>query len=252
MKIDWWTLALQAINFLVLVWLLWRFLYRPVREVIEKRKALAEQAFAEAEDKQEEAEAARQRFEDDRAQLAEEHQDMLKKAYEELEQERKQALEAARNDAEQLVETARASIKDERGETLAGMREEIAQLAVDLAADLLRKVGSNALDDLFLDQLNKQLGEMPKDELERLKKDLAVDGAGLTIVTAEPLAKKEQDRWITRLSSSLGKKGNPKFSTDPGIVGGAEIHFPHAVLRFTWADQLGKAKETLYRNETSR
>ena len=46
MQIDWWTFALQTINFVVLVWLLWRVLYKPVREVIEKRKALAESAFA--------------------------------------------------------------------------------------------------------------------------------------------------------------------------------------------------------------
>ncbi|NIR28765.1 MAG: F0F1 ATP synthase subunit B, partial [Gammaproteobacteria bacterium] len=56
----------------VLVWLLWRFLYQPVREVIEKRKQLAEQAFAEAAGKEAEAEAARQRFEEERARLAQE------------------------------------------------------------------------------------------------------------------------------------------------------------------------------------
>ena len=39
MEIDWWTLAIQTVNFLVVVWLLSRFLYRPVRRMIEAREA---------------------------------------------------------------------------------------------------------------------------------------------------------------------------------------------------------------------
>ena len=112
MQIDWWTLALQAVNFLVLVWLLWRFLYRPVREVIEKRKQLAEQAFADADKQKSEAEAARQRFEEGRVGLAQERQDMLKKIHEESEVDRRNVLEEARDKADELLEAARESIGD--------------------------------------------------------------------------------------------------------------------------------------------
>ncbi len=49
MKIDWWTLFLQTVNFLLLVWLLQHFLYKPVRAVFEKRRKLAEQALNKAE-----------------------------------------------------------------------------------------------------------------------------------------------------------------------------------------------------------
>ena len=42
MHIDWSTLALQTINVLILVWILARFLFRPVREIIAKRQAKAD------------------------------------------------------------------------------------------------------------------------------------------------------------------------------------------------------------------
>ncbi|AOH87284.1 hypothetical protein AWL63_24355 (plasmid) [Sphingomonas panacis] len=48
MHIDWWTLALQAINVLILVWLLARFLYRPVMKVIADRQAAADALLSEA------------------------------------------------------------------------------------------------------------------------------------------------------------------------------------------------------------
>ena len=62
MTIDWWTLGLQAVNFLILVWLLTRFLYRPVRRIIEQRKALVDKARDEAEKAKADAEAARQQL----------------------------------------------------------------------------------------------------------------------------------------------------------------------------------------------
>jgi len=249
MQIDWWTLALQAVNFLVLVWLLWRFLYRPVREVIEKRKELAEQAFAEADRHKLEADAARQRFEEDRAALAQERQELLKKIHEELEAERHKVLEEAREKADELLQAAGESIAQERKAALTELREQVTALAVELASGLLRKAESNASSGLFLEQLERQLGDLPAEERERLQKDLAADGARLTVVTAAPLTPEDQDQWAGRLAACLGEAGKTDFATDPEILGGAELRFPHAALKLTWADQLRQAEELLRRDE---
>ena len=48
MHIDLWTLALQTINVLVLVWLLARFLFRPVAAIIAARRAAADKLLADA------------------------------------------------------------------------------------------------------------------------------------------------------------------------------------------------------------
>lgn len=251
MQIDWWTLALQAVNFLVLVWLLWRFLYRPVREVIEKRKALAEQAFAEAAEQKKEAEAARQRFEDGQAALAQERQDILNRTHNELKAERETVLNDARREADELIEAARNSIEEERGAALSEIREQVAELAVELASDLLRKAGAEGSSDAFLGQLENHLKELPEDERERLQKDLATEGASLTVLTATPLSVEEQQRWIGRLNTQLGRKNRTDFATDPEILGGAELRFPHAVIRLTWADQLRRAEERIREDETA-
>lgn len=251
MQIDWWTFVLQSVNFLVLVWLLWRFLYRPVKEIIEKRKALAEKAFAEAETKGQEAEAARRRFETDRAGLARERQTMLTKVHGELQAERETVLEQARQEAEQMVEDARKSIDEQRQAALVELREQAAELAAELAADLLRQAGVNASGDVFLEQLSRQLAELEDDERERLRKDLAEEGARLTVVTSAPLTSEEKARWSDRLSASLDQAGKTDFISDPEILGGAELRFPHAVIRLTWADQLRKAEELLRGDETA-
>jgi F-type H+-transporting ATPase subunit b len=48
MRIDWWTLALQTFNVLVLVWILSRFLFRPVASMIEQRQAAAAKLLADS------------------------------------------------------------------------------------------------------------------------------------------------------------------------------------------------------------
>jgi F-type H+-transporting ATPase subunit b len=251
MQIDWWTLALQAINFLVLVWLLWRFLYRPVRKVIEERKELAERAFGEATKAKDEADAARQSFEQDRLQLSQERQEMLKTVHQDLDAERAKIVEAARREAAQLIDSANANIEKERHTAIAEIREQVTELAVDMASTLLRKLGSESLNDTFLQKIDAHIENLPEDERARLKTDLDADGAHLTVVTATALDADAQDRWRTRLGNRLDRSHMTEFTVDPSIIGGAELRFPHAVLKFTWADQLEKAKGIMTSNDAA-
>lgn len=251
MQIDWWTLALQVVNFLVLVWLLRRFLYRPVREVIEKRKLLAEQAFAEAAAKQTEADAARQRFEQDRAQLAKDRQDMLKQLHETLEFERHSVMQQAREDADKMLAETRENIDDDRKAAFAEMRGQVAALATEMASEILAKTSSSVPADVFMDQLAGQLKALPEEERERLKQDLEAEEGNVTVVTAAPLEPENRNRWAERLSSSLGCACKTDFRADPTIVGGAELRFPHAVLTFTYADLLAKARDLVREDDVN-
>ncbi|MEZ5931056.1 MAG: hypothetical protein R3F54_03745 [Alphaproteobacteria bacterium] len=245
MQIDWWTFAFQAINFLILVWLLKRFLFLPVKEVIRKREERAEHAIVEAQEREKAAEAARQGFEDDRAKLADERQAMLKKIHDDLEAERRQCLDKAAADADQLLQAARASIAQEREAVLKDIRDQVATLAVDLASTLLQKAGVDASKRSILERLERQIDALPAAERERFAKDLAADGAEMTIVTTSPLSAEEQAEWTDRLGGCLGRKGKAAFVTEPDILDGAELRLPHAVITFTWQDQLAKAKELL-------
>ena len=48
MHLDWWTIGLQTVNFAILVWLLQRFLYKPVLRMIDARKAEIDQQYDDA------------------------------------------------------------------------------------------------------------------------------------------------------------------------------------------------------------
>ena len=249
MQFDWVTFALQAINFLVLVWLLRRFLYRPVREVITKRQELAEQATLEAAKQKSDAEAEQQRYVEARDALSDERQQMLKTMHREWDEERRKLLVEAKDEAEAIVAAAREAVAKERQTAVEDIRDQMAGLAVDIASNLLRTVGSDASSEVYLEQIERRLRDLPAEELERLRKDLAAEGAALTVVTATPLEDEERAAWTERLGTCLGQDGRTDFTSDPEILGGAELRFPHAALKFTWADQLRQARELLRADE---
>src|SRR5210317_923131 len=104
MQIDWWTLGLQTINFLVVIWLLSRFLYRPIRKIIEEREAADKAASDAAAQKLADAEKIRRTYEEKTAQFARDQADRDAAFHKTLEEDRAKTLEATRKEAAAVLE----------------------------------------------------------------------------------------------------------------------------------------------------
>jgi F-type H+-transporting ATPase subunit b len=81
MRIDWWTLALQTANVLILIWLLSRFLFRPVAEIVARRQDEANKLLADAAAVQRQADEARADLERARANIGVERDSMIADAH---------------------------------------------------------------------------------------------------------------------------------------------------------------------------
>lgn len=260
MTIDWWTLALQAINFLVLVWLLQRFLYKPALAVIARRKAQVEQAFEETDQAKEAAAAAQQKFESSEVELAQSRQDLMRRTHVELETERQQILEDARLEAGVMLDGARQQIETERAAALANNKEEIAGIAVEMATKLLRQVAGGpsdsaelqaALNESFHAQLIDRLEQLPEEERRTLHQDLSGSTEGLRLITSTALSAAEQERWRAAIAERLGELDSITFQVEPDIIGGVELRFPHAVLSLAWSELLHQGRLALLSDENT-
>jgi F0F1-type ATP synthase membrane subunit b/b' len=125
MTIDWWTLGIQTVNVVILIWLLGRFFWRPVAAMIEQRRATAQRIVTEAEAKRSEATAALAEIERTRAGFARERDAILAAAHEAAERERTTRLAEAEKEVRSLEAAARATSKrsTKPGQTVpAGLR----------------------------------------------------------------------------------------------------------------------------------
>ncbi len=232
MQIDWWTLALQTINFLVVVWLLGRFLYRPVRRVIEAREAADAAARDEAARALAEAQATRAEYERRLAELESDLHERAARLHAENAAEREAILAAARDEAARITAEARARVARERQEAFVGLRDQIATLAAAMARRALAEPLAG------IDDVARHIDALPEAERHDLAADLRADGAGLTVVTAAPLPDEDRARWTAMLRDRFGADTPVGFAEGSDLIAGVDLHFPHATMRFSLADRL--------------
>ncbi len=245
MQIDWWTFALQAINFLILIWLLYRFLFGPVKNIVEKRRVVAEQVFADADKAKNQAAASQAHFEAAEAGLGEERQAMLHQAHELSAREREQLLDAAKTEAQQILAAARETVQAERSVALEELHQEIVVLAKQMAVRILKDSGLAVPNPIILERFEQQITAMRSEDREHLIRDIGLAESLPTVITSQPLSADERKQWTDHLNRSLGISTVFEFVSDADLIGGAELHFPHTVLTFTWANQLDTASELL-------
>src|SRR5271167_451595 len=103
MLIDWFTVCAQAINFLILVWLLKHFLYKPILNAIDVREKRIAAELADAAAKKAEAEKERDEFQHKNEEFDKQRASLLAKATDEAKAERQRLLDEARKAADALT-----------------------------------------------------------------------------------------------------------------------------------------------------
>jgi F-type H+-transporting ATPase subunit b len=152
MLIDWFTVGAQIVNFLILVWLLKHFLYKPILDAIDAREKRIAAELADADAKKAEAEKARTDFEDKNKAFDQQRSALLGKAADEAKAERERLIDQAKKDSESL----RANQADAlRGDQIR-MGSEITLLAEKEVFAIARK----ALTDLATVSLEERVGEV--------------------------------------------------------------------------------------------
>jgi F-type H+-transporting ATPase subunit b len=237
MHFDWSTLALQTVNFAILVWLLHRFLYRPVLRLIDARSAEIDKQYAEARMTEAKATAELAAVEAERAGIAAERAAALEQASAQAAEAAAARRGLAEREAAELLDAARKALAAERDLALAEARRAALDLGTEIAGRLLAEVPMKLRADAWLARLEEHLAALAQTERDALTQQL-VDGAQLTVVTASALPAETTEAWRARLHRALGDQVAIGFGTDPQLVAGAELHFPNAVLRFSWQSVL--------------
>jgi len=252
MQIDWWTLALQAVNFLVLVWLLQRFLFRPVRRMIETRKTKLEEQLHAAEGKLAEAEAEKTRYTELIAAFDARKEADLKDFQTQLDSERDAAMAKSRNEAEALISAAKEEIMEDRRKAIDANRTDLFGLAKDIASKILEDRATDA--DLASDLASamRKLDALPDNQRQRLLKTLSGDAPGVAAVTLKALDKNGQNEITKVLKKHFGSNIHVSFEVDPGLLGGMKINLPQAQLDASWATYLDAAIERLLESGNER
>ena len=236
MKIDWWTLGLQTVNVVILIWLLEWFFWEPIAAMIAQRRASTSQILADAEAKRTAATAALGEIELTRAGFAKERGAILEAAREAAEQEHASRLKRAETEVAALEATAKDQIDKDRAAAEKAWVDRASRLAVEIAARLLGRLNSHALRTGFLDWLVKEIKNLP----DAARQTMAANGAALEAISAAPLEPAEQEHCRTAVSEALQARPQISFKVDPGLIAGLELRGSHLVVSNSWRADLDR------------
>jgi F-type H+-transporting ATPase subunit b len=133
----------QIVNFLLLLVILRVFLYKPIVNMLDKRRETIRTQLEEADTARSEAEAAKQEYEKQLEEAKEERRSMLAEAREQADKMREEILEKARGEAQALVAKTEEDMEALRRQTIVGAQGEIVELAMAAAG----KVVGESLDE---------------------------------------------------------------------------------------------------------
>lgn len=230
MGFHWVTFLAQILNLFVLVWLLKRFLYRPIIDVIAKRQAYIE-------DKVKNAEKA--------ALAAQKQQDTLTKQAEQWQADRQKRLDAVYREAEALKQEQTEQIRQEATHLRQKMQDDLNREALakeleirnimiqnfmDLSRQILTDFSGIGPMAQGIELFKQKVKSLPKSTLNTIKTNLKKEGS-VTVTASEKLTPAEQQNLTAFLTETLGNT-TLKFAVQNDLILGLEVTIGETVLEW--------------------
>jgi F-type H+-transporting ATPase subunit b len=240
MHIDWWTLSLQTVNVLVLIWLLKRFLFAPMAAIIETRQKTAAAMLDEARAAKAAAEAARAAIAREASEIVAKREQKLAEAAAEAEAEKAGLISDAHAEAERMRQLAEAEAARLKTDGMKELAQQANALAVDIAGKLLGRLQAASRIDGFIDGFAEAVAALPPESRSAL-----ANGDALTISSARLLTAEEQARCLSRLSKAVGVPVHAAFAVDETLIAGVEIRSPYIRVRNSFQADLERISSEL-------
>jgi F-type H+-transporting ATPase subunit b len=168
MQIDWITVSAQIVNFLVLVWLLKRFLYQPVMRAMERREQRIADRLNEAEAREHEADDKARQYEEKATALDRDRQDILSEAREKADEQRRHLLDEARAGVDEQRRQWQQQLEQEQHEFAEGLQRRTRDAVQHIARRALRDLADTGLEERIVDAFIARLKSADDELLKAL------------------------------------------------------------------------------------
>ena len=252
MLIDWFTILAQVINFLILVWLLKRFLYRPVLNALDEREKHIAAELADADAKEAEAQKEREEFSRKNQELDQQKTALLNKAREEANSERIRLLEAARQAAVELNSRLQESLRNDRRTLNETIRRRIQEEVFAISRKALADLADSSLEEHVARKFIQKIQNLSQEEKEQLtsvfdssSNSSSVSSKTALVRSAFELPDAQRKAIEETVKEVIGKELQIRFETAPELVSGIELTVNGQKLAWSIADYLTSLEKSI-------
>ncbi len=224
------TFALEIINFLILIWILQRLFYKPLLDVIAKRKQFIDQSLADADTVRKQADEQRDLYENRLMLWEQEKQTALTALHQQLDAERRTQLDRLTADLEQEKQKAKVTLTRQQQEHQQQAEKQALQNGARFAAMLLQQSAGPELEARLITLLINHLVTLPEACKLCLQTLGGKKSVPVKVSSAYPLAPEQQQLLEQKLDSLIDSQVHFQYARDAGLIAGLSIDIGAWVL----------------------
>jgi F-type H+-transporting ATPase subunit b len=237
-ELSWTTFILELVNFLVLVWVLKRLFYAPVKRAIAGRRAAVEKTLQDAEFSKREARELQSKYEGRLREWELEKERQKEEFRKELGEERSKQLKLTESLVAEEREKAAAQQEKKDAERRLNEEREAMKQALVFASRVLKDVACPELEGKIMDLVARQLSSVGAEGLPSAASQSWDHGAAVRVRSAYALTETQRETLGTVLKNKLGADSHIEFGVDGNLLAGLEIMLGSYVVRANLRDEL--------------
>ena len=222
------TILLQMANFFILAFILYRFLFTPLKNVLKKREVETTRAMDEARIAKQEAEDMRQQYVEKSDNIDAEIAARKNEARIVIERTRQQMLEEVQSRVERIEAQAQEKLAQLRAEAIQQHQKELGSLASNFARGILSDVMTPTLQEIYQEEFLNHLREI--DLSAYVDTDMPGDVSFVRAIMANQTTPDYQTRLASILKEDLSQEVNLTYEIDPSLIAGGILRFEDELI----------------------
>jgi F-type H+-transporting ATPase subunit b len=243
MLIDWFTVGAQALNFIILVWLLKRYLYGPILDAVDAREKRIAAELADADKKKAEAQKERDEFQRRNEAFDQQRAALLGKATEEAKAERQRLLDDARKAADALSARRQETLQSDVHGLNQAIRRRTQQEVFAIARKALTELAGAGLEEKMTEVFNQRLRALDGKAKESLGSAIRTAAAPLLVRSAFDLPEAQRAAIQKAINESFSADVHVRYETSPDLISGIELSTDGQKVAWSIAEYLSSLEK---------
>lgn len=247
MKVDWFTVIAQILNFLILVWLMKHFLYKPILNAIDEREKKIAEALSDADEKRKEAKEAHEIYQKKNEAFEQMREDLIKQTKDEIEKERQNLLKEAHQAADELTRKREVRLQNDAIQLSGTISSWTKKEVFDIARKTLRDLGAISLEERLTAVFIQHLEDMNGIAKEIFLKAIEATTTPAELRSAFELPEDQKNQIEEALSKHFMPDIPLKYEVAPHLISGIELSVNGRKISWNIEDYLTTLEEGVAR-----
>jgi F-type H+-transporting ATPase subunit b len=245
MLIDWFTVAAQIVNFLVLVALLKRFLYSRIITAMDQREERIASRLGEAEKKKEEAEREAETYRRTNRELDEKREEMLFQVKEEVGLKRKELMKKAHDEVDVIEARWREAVQREKDSFLQDLRQRTGKQVYTIARRALTDLANAHLEQRMVEAFVERIAKLDEKKQKAILASTQRGDHGVVINSAFEIPTNAQEKITKVVRNHIGDAIDIRYQISPDMILGIELKTHGHKIAWSIDDYLDSLEENV-------